>query len=207
MNAAVAGMLAAARRVNTGGRRCNDANSEEPRRATGPGSGSPSVAAMPHDGRRRRTRRRGFSTLPPLPMGFSMSRSGSASPPCSPQIRRPRQMCGRPKRLPLPNATSAGLERIIARASAISPDADSVSGKVVPLAPRRGRRLLQSFCTVGKPCGGHRIGRLARLCDGQRHLACAQRSSAAQRDRPLPELTCVVPNPFTKKPHRVTPQF
>lgn len=35
--------------------------------------------------------------------------------------------------------TSAGLERIVARASAILRDADSV----VPLAPRRGRRLLQ----------------------------------------------------------------
>ena len=37
---------------------------------------------------------------------------------------------------------SAGLERIVARASAIAPDTESVSGKVVPLAPRRGRRLL-----------------------------------------------------------------
>jgi anti-sigma factor RsiW len=39
--------------------------------------------------------------------------------------------------------TSAGLERIVARAIAILPDTDPVSGKVVPLAPRRGRRLLQ----------------------------------------------------------------
>jgi anti-sigma factor RsiW len=39
--------------------------------------------------------------------------------------------------------TSVGLERIVARAAAISPEMDSVSGKVVPLAPRRGRRLLQ----------------------------------------------------------------
>src|SRR5438874_4669399 len=38
---------------------------------------------------------------------------------------------------------SAGLERIVARASAISPDTGSVSDEVVPLAPRRGRRLLQ----------------------------------------------------------------
>jgi anti-sigma factor RsiW len=37
----------------------------------------------------------------------------------------------------------AGLERIVARASAISPDTQPVNGKVVPLAPRRGRRLLQ----------------------------------------------------------------
>jgi anti-sigma factor RsiW len=39
--------------------------------------------------------------------------------------------------------TSAGLERIVARASTISPDTGSVGGKVVPLAPRQGRRLLQ----------------------------------------------------------------
>jgi anti-sigma factor RsiW len=38
---------------------------------------------------------------------------------------------------------SVGLERIIARAGAISPNTDSVTGNVVPLAPRRGRRLLQ----------------------------------------------------------------
>ena len=39
--------------------------------------------------------------------------------------------------------TPAGLERIIARASAISPDTGSVGGKVVPLVPQQGRRLLQ----------------------------------------------------------------
>jgi anti-sigma factor RsiW len=39
--------------------------------------------------------------------------------------------------------TFAGLERIVARASSISPDTDLVSVKVVPLAPRQGRRLLQ----------------------------------------------------------------
>ena len=44
--------------------------------------------------------------------------------------------------------TSAGLERIIARASAISPDMGSVGGKVIPLAPRRGR-LLQSLAQWG----------------------------------------------------------
>src|ERR1700758_480944 len=39
--------------------------------------------------------------------------------------------------------TFADLERIIARASAISPETDSGSGKIVLLAPRHGRRLLQ----------------------------------------------------------------
>jgi anti-sigma factor RsiW len=45
--------------------------------------------------------------------------------------------------------TSVGLKRIVARASAISPDTESVSGEVVPLAPRRGRRLLQMFAQWG----------------------------------------------------------
>jgi anti-sigma factor RsiW len=45
--------------------------------------------------------------------------------------------------------TSAGLERIIARACAISPDTDPVRGKVVALASRQGRRLLQSFAQWG----------------------------------------------------------
>ena len=40
--------------------------------------------------------------------------------------------------------TFAGLERVIARASAISRDTDFVSGTVIPLAPRHGGRLLQS---------------------------------------------------------------
>ena len=44
---------------------------------------------------------------------------------------------------------SAGLERIVARASAISPDPESVSGEVVQFAPRRGRRLLQIFAQWG----------------------------------------------------------
>jgi anti-sigma factor RsiW len=42
-----------------------------------------------------------------------------------------------------PERAAVGLERIIARAGAISPSTDSVTGKIVPLAPRRGRRLLQ----------------------------------------------------------------
>ncbi len=39
--------------------------------------------------------------------------------------------------------TSAGLERIVARACAISPDTNSVSDKVVPFASRQGRRFFQ----------------------------------------------------------------
>jgi anti-sigma factor RsiW len=45
--------------------------------------------------------------------------------------------------------TSAGLERIIARASAILPEANSASGKIVPFAPRPGRRLVQTFARWG----------------------------------------------------------
>ena len=43
----------------------------------------------------------------------------------------------------------AGFEQIIARACAISPDANSLSGKVVPLTPRQGRRLFQVFAEWG----------------------------------------------------------
>jgi anti-sigma factor RsiW len=45
--------------------------------------------------------------------------------------------------------TSPGLERVVARASAISPDADSVSIKIVPFAPRPGRSLVQTFAQWG----------------------------------------------------------
>lgn len=45
--------------------------------------------------------------------------------------------------------TFGGFEQIIARACTISPDANSVSGKVVSLAPRQGRRLFQVFAEWG----------------------------------------------------------
>lgn len=45
--------------------------------------------------------------------------------------------------------TSAGLERIIARASAILSEADSAGGKIVPFAPRPDRRLVQTFARWG----------------------------------------------------------
>jgi anti-sigma factor RsiW len=49
----------------------------------------------------------------------------------------------------LPEPTSAGLERIIARARAISPDTDTGKGNVIPLAPRLGRRVLQTCAQWG----------------------------------------------------------
>ena len=65
------------------------------------------------------------------------------------QIRRPRQMCGQPRRLPMPNETSAGLERIIARASAISPDGDPVSRQGSPARASARPPPSPNFCTMG----------------------------------------------------------
>jgi len=45
--------------------------------------------------------------------------------------------------------TSAGLGQIIARASAISPDADPMPARVVPFARRRGRRVVEAFAEWG----------------------------------------------------------
>ncbi len=141
------------------------------------------MAAMPHDGRRRG---RGGAISRPCRLCRWAPRyrgAGAHRRAYSPQIRRPRQTCGQPRRLPLPNGrppVSSGSSRVPV---AISPDTGSVGGKVVPLAPQARPPPSPNFCTVGKPCGGRCIGRLARLCDGQRHLACAQRASAAQRHR------------------------
>jgi anti-sigma factor RsiW len=44
---------------------------------------------------------------------------------------------------------SAGLERIVARARAISSDADSASDNIIPLASRPSRRILQTFAQWG----------------------------------------------------------
>lgn len=45
--------------------------------------------------------------------------------------------------------SAAGLERMVARACAISPNADPAGGRVVLLAPRRGRRLFHDFAQWG----------------------------------------------------------
>ena len=44
---------------------------------------------------------------------------------------------------------SAGLEQIIARAVAISPDVCTAPARVVPFAPRRGRRAIEVFAEWG----------------------------------------------------------
>jgi hypothetical protein len=63
-------------------------------------------------------------------------------PDAASDVRAARALAGAERRL-------AGSERIIARACAISPDTNSVSGKVVPLAPPQGRRPLQVFAEWG----------------------------------------------------------
>ncbi len=66
----------------------------------------------------------------------------AAHPEAAADVRAARALAGA-------EPTFAGFERIITRASALSADTNSVSGKVVPLAPRHGRRLLQSFAEWG----------------------------------------------------------
>ncbi|MGC1891866.1 MAG: hypothetical protein WA709_38295 [Stellaceae bacterium] len=61
----------------------------------------------------------------------------SADPEAAGDVRAAQALADAPER------TLAGLEPVIARASAISPDGHSASGKVVRLVPRQGRRLLQ----------------------------------------------------------------
>jgi hypothetical protein len=66
----------------------------------------------------------------------------AVDPDAASDVRAARALAGAERRL-------AGFERIIARACAISPDTNSVSGKVVPLAPPQGRRPLQVFAEWG----------------------------------------------------------
>ena len=66
----------------------------------------------------------------------------TADPEAAADIRAARALAGT-------EAKAAGLEWIIARAAAIPGDADLASGKIVPLAARPGRRLLQHFAQWG----------------------------------------------------------
>ena len=84
---------------------------------------------------------------------------------------------------------SVGLERIVARAGAISPDTDSVSGEVVPLAPRRGRRLLQVSVQWGSLAAA--IG-LAGWLD----FAMGSDTSLALSDRRQPSASGLLPELF-----------
>jgi anti-sigma factor RsiW len=66
----------------------------------------------------------------------------AADPQAAADIRAARALAGTEQ-------PSAGLERVIARAIAGSPDAYSDAGKVVSLAARRGRRLVQACAQWG----------------------------------------------------------
>jgi anti-sigma factor RsiW len=66
----------------------------------------------------------------------------SADPEASADVRAARALA-------YAEATPDDLERIIARASALAPETDPGNGKVIPLAPRPGRRILQTFAQWG----------------------------------------------------------
>jgi anti-sigma factor RsiW len=85
--------------------------------------------------------------------------------------------------------TSVGLERMIARASAISPDTESVTGKVVPLAPRRGRRLLQISAQWGSLAAAIALA-------GWLGFAMGSDTSLALSDHRQPSDTGVLPELF-----------
>ena len=84
---------------------------------------------------------------------------------------------------------SAGLERIVARASAIAPDTESVSGKVVPLAPRRGRSLLQITAQWGSLAAAIALA-------GWLGFAMGSDTSLALRDTRQPSAAGLLPELF-----------
>jgi anti-sigma factor RsiW len=85
--------------------------------------------------------------------------------------------------------TSVGLERIVARASALSPDPGSVSGKVVPLAPRRGRRLMQISAQWGSLAAAIALA-------GWLGFAMGSDTSLALSDRRQPSASGLLPELF-----------
>ena len=85
--------------------------------------------------------------------------------------------------------TSVGLERIIARASVISPHRDTVSGKVVLLAPRQGRRLLQISAQWGSLAAAIALA-------GWLGFAMGSDTSLALSDRRQPSAAGLLPELF-----------
>jgi anti-sigma factor RsiW len=83
---------------------------------------------------------------------------------------------------------SAGLERIVARASAISPDADP-AGKVVPFALRPGRRFVQTFAQWGSLAAAVALA-------GWLGFAMGSDTSLALRDHRQPNATGLLPELF-----------
>jgi len=90
--------------------------------------------------------------------------------------------------------TSVGLERIIARASAISSEADSASGKIVPFAPRHGRRILETFAQWGSLAA-------AVALVGWLGFAMGSDTSLALSDRRQPGDTGLLPELFDPGPN------
>jgi anti-sigma factor RsiW len=90
--------------------------------------------------------------------------------------------------------TSVGLERIIARAGAISSEADSASGKIVPFAPRHGRRILETFAQWGSLAA-------AVALVGWLGFAMGSDTSLALSDRRQPGDTGVLPELFDPGPN------
>jgi anti-sigma factor RsiW len=89
---------------------------------------------------------------------------------------------------------SVGLERIIARASAISSEADSASGKIVPFAPRHGRRILETFAQWGSLAA-------AVALVGWLGFAMGSDTSLALSDRRQPGDTGLLPELFDPGPN------
>jgi anti-sigma factor RsiW len=85
--------------------------------------------------------------------------------------------------------TGVGLERIVARAIAILPDTDAVSGKVVPLAPRRARRLLQISAQWGSLAAAIALA-------GWLGFAMGSDTSLALRDTRQPSAAGLLPELF-----------
>ena len=90
--------------------------------------------------------------------------------------------------------TSVGLERIIARAGAISSEADAASGKIVPFAPRHGRRILETFAQWGSLAA-------AVALVGWLGFAMGSDTSLALSDRRQPSDTGVLPELFDPGPN------
>jgi anti-sigma factor RsiW len=85
--------------------------------------------------------------------------------------------------------TSAGLDRIVARAGAISPQTDPVSGNIVPLAAQRGRRLLQITAEWGSLAAAVALA-------GWLGFAMGSDTSLALSDRRQPSATGLFPELF-----------
>jgi anti-sigma factor RsiW len=85
--------------------------------------------------------------------------------------------------------TFTGFERIMARACAISPDAGYVSSKVVPLASRQARRLLQTYAQWGSLAAAIALA-------GWLGFAMGSDTSLALRDTRQPSATGLLPELF-----------